>query len=35
MKAKFERHGITTVLNVKMINATQISVIMGDKKFRV
>jgi hypothetical protein len=33
--AKFERHGITTVLDMKMTNITYISAIMGDKEFRV
>jgi hypothetical protein len=34
-KAKFEKHGITTVLGIKMITSATISVIMGDKGFRV
>jgi hypothetical protein len=34
-KAKFERHGIATVLDMKMISAATISAIRGDKDFRV
>jgi hypothetical protein len=34
-RAKFEKHGITTVLGMKMITSATISVIMGDKGFRV
>jgi hypothetical protein len=34
-RAKFEKHGITTVLGMKMITSTTISAIMGDKGCRV
>jgi hypothetical protein len=34
-KAKFERHGIATVLDTKMISAATISAIKGDTYFRV
>jgi hypothetical protein len=34
-RAKFEKHRITTVLGMKMITSTTISVIMEDKGFRV
>jgi hypothetical protein len=34
-RAKFERHGIATVLDMKMISAATISAIKGDKDFRV
>jgi hypothetical protein len=35
IRAKFEKHGITTVLGMKMITSTTISAIMEDKGFRV
>jgi uncharacterized protein YjgD (DUF1641 family) len=34
-KAKFERHGIAMVLDMKMIAAATISAIKGDTYFRV
>jgi hypothetical protein len=34
-RAKFEKHGITTVLGMKMITVTTISAIMEDNGFRV
>jgi hypothetical protein len=34
-KANFERHGITAVLDMKMISAATISAIKGDTDFRV
>jgi alanine-alpha-ketoisovalerate/valine-pyruvate aminotransferase len=34
-KAKFERHGIATVLDMRMINAATVSAIKGDTYCRV
>jgi hypothetical protein len=34
-KTKFAKYGITTVLNMKRLTSEQISVILGEKEFRV